>query len=726
MDFSGFDAPAFNLGQSQTATAPAPKTSGGSIFSKIIGTLTSAPKYFLNADIVNPTKELLAGNDKQKQTQVQQQINNNLGLGPKGTSIGKAVEKLAGNTAQLATTVVPGAEEEGLAGKVFQGAKTGAEFGSGAAAANNESAGNIFKGGLTGGITGGITSPIASGILGKIASKGAPEAASAAEEPLLNGVEQITGKGANTADTVAGDTRNIFQKTADSLDRSVINPKENPSPFSSANSQELVDYLKENKVYTPGDNAQQVLEKLGPHYQQLQSQITSKLASDSTTTSASDLAQKIEEAVGNNNRFGGTNSAAETALANTKDILAKAADENGNLDSKTLYSLKNEVQDELGKAFDKVSKGGALTGNEDALMAIRNTLNDALPDEVKQLSKNQSLLYDAAPGLSKSASDKLRIKTPSPFGILPSTRVPSQAGSNLFQTIKSGVAGAADKAGNVTESANDVLARVMRSMPPIPPAAQNLAVPAAVSGVEQPGAQPSAQATSAQADTTPPPIPQEVTFNKDSGGFEPVSSNQGSDSSSPLGVSSGDIYQAMLQDLQTNGGANLSKLNTLYSIAKSTEKEQQPKALTASAATQANTFQNAAKGIKSIQSAFSNTTGTGEGILSKVLANGSVGSLIGGGNVQEVNNAIESSLPDIAKALGSGTSAAELKGVAKQYLPTTSDTQKSAAAKLDKLQKALNDAATQYFGNQSSFVDNSGNSDNAISTLLGSSLGATQ
>lgn len=111
------------------------------------------PSYFLNADIVNPVKEIAAqvtGN-QQAYNNAEQAQNQTLGLGQNGTNIGSAMTKLAGNTAQaglyafggeiggaIGDTVTPvsdavssavGGTAGKIAGGAVKGASTGAAFG---------------------------------------------------------------------------------------------------------------------------------------------------------------------------------------------------------------------------------------------------------------------------------------------------------------------------------------------------------------------------------------------------------------------------------------------------------------------------------------------------------------------------------------------------------------------------------------------------------------------
>jgi len=195
------------------------------------------------------------------------------------------------------------------------------------------------------------------------------------------------------------------------------------------------------------------------------------------------------------------------------------------------------------------------------------------------------------------------------------------------------------------------------------------------------------------------------------------------------------IQDAMILDLQQTGGKNLSKLNTLYSIFNAQEKQAETaanagnKPLTATAASQVQSAQQAMSGLNAIQAAFNSTHSTGEGLFSKILSMKPLGvSLPGGQGVQNVNASIQEVLPDIAKALGYGTSKAELSALLDQ-MPNTSDTQKSAQVKLSRIAQRIQDFMQQYLSIEANYVQPNNNN---VQDLLSNGIsgldlsGATQ
>lgn len=668
--------PALNAAP-QAPPPVAPAKSPG-FLQRIVGGLVHAPKAFLNTDVINPVKETaaeLTGNKKAEQNAIGSQF-------PGAKNAGQALKQVGGNTAQLGSFLIPGAEEGGVLAKAGVGAARGALFGGGAAAADNK---NIVKGAVTGGVTGAIAEPLVGGILGKVLGKAAP---AAAEEPVMNGVEELTGDTGNASKAIAAQPEketNLFQNLAKSIQKGVVNPKIEPSPFASGTQDQLVQYLKDNNLIKAGDSASSIYSKLQGHFTGLQSQIADKLANDSTSTSVGDLSQKIEDAVNNNNRFGGTNNAAQTALENTKNILAKAADENGNLDSKTIYSLKNQVQDELGRAFDKISKNAPLTGNEDALMSIRNTLNDALPDEVKQLGKNQSMLYDASPGLAKNASQAIPVRTPTLLGTLPGTRIPSQGLSNVIQGAKTGTAAGLEKVGDIANNVGGAVKSAVDN--PVGSAIRTgteaAVVPAAVSANTSSGTQ------DTQAGQTPAPTDTTEA---------PSTSDQPTNS---FGISKEQVAQGMVSALANGDTKSFSTLRTLYGLINAEDKANNPSATLISKSTAAN---SALSGLQTLSDAFSKTNLTGKGILSKLVGD----SPLGGSSVKDINDKIPEIAASVAKAVGAGSSKDIMSA-----LPSVTDSPKTAQAKIDSLKNQI----AQYLQDQQD-QDNQTSQD-SIAQLVG-------
>lgn len=112
--------------------------------------IASPFEYLAKADIINPARELLAGNDPQKNQNALQQTRDTLNLGQSGTNITGALRKFAGNTAQIGLDVVGGELAGGAVGAV------GAEGATGVGASTLAKVGTgIVKGAVGGAAVGG-------------------------------------------------------------------------------------------------------------------------------------------------------------------------------------------------------------------------------------------------------------------------------------------------------------------------------------------------------------------------------------------------------------------------------------------------------------------------------------------------------------------------------------------------------------------------------------------
>lgn len=175
------------VGNTVNAGAKAASTGFG-VGENLAKGLAQTPVYFAKADIINPARAVaaqLSGNKLAQQHAFQAQ-SSTLGKTP-----GQALERLGGNTANLAlTAVAPGVSKaiEGattklvpaiapkvvqtLAPKVVSNATLGGGFGMAGGAANGENFGQVLKSGVQGAVLGGAL-PIAGAAIKPLATAGA-------------------------------------------------------------------------------------------------------------------------------------------------------------------------------------------------------------------------------------------------------------------------------------------------------------------------------------------------------------------------------------------------------------------------------------------------------------------------------------------------------------------------------------------------------------------------
>lgn len=142
------------------AQMPVSQRSGGfgGLLGGIARSIAEVPAYFINAAVVNPTKELAAqatGN-KLALKNARMESNRELGLGSSGQDLEGGLKKWAGNTAQLAAMAVPVGKAASVGGKLATGAGTGAVYGGGASLAGGGSLEDVLSGAVQGGAIGGV------------------------------------------------------------------------------------------------------------------------------------------------------------------------------------------------------------------------------------------------------------------------------------------------------------------------------------------------------------------------------------------------------------------------------------------------------------------------------------------------------------------------------------------------------------------------------------------
>lgn len=527
---------------------------------------------------------------------------------------------------------------------------------------------------------------------------------------------------------------NLLQRVGRALQKPAMGATAPASPFGAAKIAEIEDGLKSMGLVPARSNAETIYNALPAQFTKLQGQVKGLLAADKNTVNPDGLAARVEQAIGDNNHFLGSDAASESVKQNVQSAIQKlaATKPNGVLTTSDLYNLKGQLQDELTRAYDKVEKGATLTGGEDALLAARDAINDFMPKDIKAIGHQQSLLFDASVGLNKARLEKARLPTALTLG-LPKK---SSAGlSHGIQSVGTGIGVPIEAIGTGAENVGKSVAPAISAVASSP-AVNAFATPAAVQGVMAQQNQPASpdQQPVDNSQAAAPPAPNDLTpgaplqLNPQTGQLEEVQQaqpdTQATSDASGMGITSQMVEQAMIQDLAQNGGANLGKLNTIYSILAQQEKAaataaKQPK-IPQAAANAEQDAQTAIQGLQDIQAAFNKTTGTGKGLVSKIAGR----TPLLGNNVAAVNNAIRVALPSIAKSLGYGTTTADLKALLAQ-LPSTSDTQKSAAIKLSAFQTKIQETLQQNLAIQEAYQQQAPDTTDQSASLSPDLAGAT-
>lgn len=720
-----------DVGQAVNPAAPnyakttAPKASGQTgLLSRVLGGLTQAPKYFLNADIVNPTKELAASatGNKQALANAQKAQTNTLGSTPM-----EAIKRLAGNSAQLATMVAaPEAKGVGLGAKVAQGAKIGAVAGGGSALANNQ---NVLTGAATGALTGGV----ANGVLSKVLPKVLPGKAVAATDTAAT--QDATKVAA--AKTAAGLKSPVAAggAQAQKYGTDLLANKLNVSPADATkfNGPETVAKLQKDygltthqaaalhPVVTGGEGAtttamDQALEGMGKvNFNDFGNQMHTHLADPEYQ--AANLPDGVASAQGKNLQAV-INKYHEALNPQGSSPLLKSTAPGAQIDTGTNAKSAMDIAKNLEKEGYK--NQASASPNKQALSDLQLKMADTVKSKIFNAPGGQAALEGAkadasgqlndiakASGNTKLASVANAIKAAPDF---PSFRNVSQpfvnakqlvdksnlndfanAGQNmskggLFSTVKSAASKVASPVGGKVLSnmgnkiADNTLATASGKTGTNFLA--NMTAKAGTAGAAAAAGNPpqTQQSSGSAADTT-----QNATDMVSSLGSGTTDASTPSDTNSPF--SSDNIKSAILEDMQLNGGKNISSLISLYNTFGKPD------------ATQSTAEKNTVDSLNSALATLGtyndqlNSSGGGRGVAGGDVQNflGKFG--LGGSSASDVR-AIESQKTDvatsIAKALTGGKpSSTQIKSW-EDAIPNVTDSPAVAKQKMANITASIN------------------------------------
>ena len=365
MDLSGFDAPGFSgtllAPRQQQASPQAPQQHGGGVFGAIEHSLLQAPKYFINADIVNPIKETaaqLTGNKTAYQNAVrgaqQNLVGSNKLSSNYGTNIKNATKTLAGNSAQLAGTVLaPEAKGAGILAKASAAAKGGAIIGGGSALANNQ---DVLKGATEGAATGLVAAPVAS-LIGKLGGKVFTSG--------TNGVENAAEANPTIGQKISRALVNKGQQAEAKIGGFAPGQKVNGQQLSVAGSQKVGQTLNNEGITAlgPQEQAAQVEQKLNS-LNQARSSLIDSHNQPLTEQHIQDIRNAVQQKL--SQTAGGTSDAVQrhadtflNEIANQKDI-AGLGRYKTSLDNNQINWAKNPASTEPGQQLAAKTVRGVL------------------------------------------------------------------------------------------------------------------------------------------------------------------------------------------------------------------------------------------------------------------------------------------------------------------------------------------------------------------------------
>lgn len=243
---------------------------------------------------------------------------------------------------------------------------------------------------------------------------------------LLRGMGKLAGPARSTGKAVS--------KAAGGLEKSTINPKVQPSPFAAKEEQDIVRGVV--NILGKKNTAEAYREAMPSAFNKLNKQINKKLGA--ATVSTADVVDLINTRLEDSLDFVAGNTVQEAQKTKLMDGLIRGANNSEdalNITDTVVYEFKKDLGKRLGKVFDKVERGTPLNDKEAVTLAFWEVLDDVLTSinpAIKELTRKQSVLYKASPGLQASA--KVGGKQLQVLG----TNIPVPSG--LGQTLKSGVA----------------------------------------------------------------------------------------------------------------------------------------------------------------------------------------------------------------------------------------------------------------------------------------------
>lgn len=774
LGLGGFNGSSLNAAPVQAQ----PRSS--SIFSRILSGVTAMPRYF-GGGIIDSAKLATAaatGNQKAAQN-AGSQADKTFGLGPNGNNYGKAAEKLLGNTAQLGLFALPGAGEgAGLLSKLGLGVAKGAGFGAAGAAGQGGNLSDITRGAEIGGVTGGALEGAGS-LLGKITGGAANKLAGAAADKTANTtadeVSAYSGLNGNTlinhdlagvhdtftnklgmdmnpatlhnaSDMITGNNGVISNTVKNVLKSSDV------SPVSLAN---LVDGTAKSAIQDNGVALGEITQA-GPaktlynNINAIKQDILGNKGAVGNEVAPADAVfsgiQKIESRI---SKLAGADSG--TPAAAEKDVLQAVKNELWDRLTKTsgvndvVSKLKvspdiaSAIQDEVLKrggtpqlashAIDTINNAGSLGDLRSAQAPFVNANNLATaadqyakgPGFVKSINQvagrdEQGVPLGGGRQTGQNAMIAMRSVGGGPRAVIGGSLLAARAAGKVASSPA--VSGFISKLGNAASTVGDTVGGQVAS---------KLAIPVAVSatGASEPRDNQVAQSSSALQPQGNQSIAGGMSGNPMQGfgqqGQSAFGGQQKADETNPLGISSQDVFKAMVSDL-ANGGKNYSKLTSLYNITKAEEKSLNPQ-LPQAAVGQLDAAQSAQKGLQSLNNAFSQTdlTGGATGLMSQLFSH-----IPGGPNsIKNIDTQINTVLPDVAKALGLGTSPAEQKKIV-SLLPNAQDSPQSAQTKINNLMQQIQQYNSQYFSNQSNLSSGGNMNDQLTSALSGLGVDTSQ
>lgn len=190
---------------------------------------------------------------------------------------------------------------------------------------------------------------------------------------------------------------NVLQRSGASMRQGVINPQVSASPRMASKQREIAETLQ--RLGFKGSASKQ-LNQLDDASRVLSRQVDDALKANKNTVDIKSITADLRRhATGN----------LEATPAVQRELKRTLADITQKAKSGNMYDLRQaqkKLGDRLGRAFDKLKRGGTLTDKEMVDLEVWGKLDDVLranAGDAKQLLRDHSILFDASKGISREA-----------------------------------------------------------------------------------------------------------------------------------------------------------------------------------------------------------------------------------------------------------------------------------------------------------------------------------
>lgn len=339
----------------------------------------------------------------------------------------------------------------------------------------------------------------------------------------------------------------LFGGTGGKLATGIAKPKVQPSPFAAEEEKAIVEGL--NKLGIKG-SAQAQREAIPIKFRELGDEITDLLKVSPQSVNKKTITEGIDTALESTINYDPTIPAYEKAAEKFINQVTKGA-KRQEIPASILFKAKQNLGKQLSRAFTKIEKGNPLTPQEEVGIAIWGAIDDLLPQNVKVLTRLQSLLYKASPGLQKSAIGEAG---PRIFGmqVLPTSLV--QGTQSLAGRAATAIGGVTQKIGVAIPPRGGAIAGTLAGTR-MAAGKPELSEPQA--GLQFEGGKPVISQPQPQQEILSP----QGQWRWDAEHNDWVPNEKQVQAQIPTKEQ---FNQAILNDLQTNGGKNVSKLKTAY------------------------------------------------------------------------------------------------------------------------------------------------------------------